>query len=874
MQTIERQMASKSKRVTPMIRQYMAMKKEIPDDAILMFRMGDFFELFFDDAILAAQALGLTLTSRDKDRGEDAIPMAGVPFRAIEPYVAKLVQQGYSVAMCDQIEDPKYAKGIVKRAITRLITPGTINDLDSLDPSSANYLAYVAPISDDAEKVHIGLLDLLAGEIRYTSCSKASLTDELLRIGVKEVLLETGELDDFVAEFKLRNIHLRRLDGPLAPSQVSLDEFFKERFQCNEISGLVRATLDEERYVIFRLVEFAESTQRCRLKHLMQPQAYVIEDFLVLDEVSRRNLELCRTIYNNERRGSLVWHLDRTKTAVGSRTLLQWLLFPLRNIVEIERRQDIIEYLVKNRMLRQKAQKLCLSIRDLERLLGRVAVGRATPRDVVALRDSLLVLPELQKLLAEHKFPLGSLWQEVDILEPLASLLKKALLDEAPLSRSDGTIFRLGFREDLDELIQMATESHAYLRKLEERERTQTGISNLKIRYNKVFGYYIEVSKGRLANVPEHYVRKQTLVNAERFITDELKVFETKMLNADHERKAREAELFDDLVHKVAATTSGIRTLTRLIGMSDTLFSLAQVADEYRYTRPKVVAEPIFEVVDGRHPVIERLMAQDELFVPNSIRLSSDERQLLIVTGPNMAGKSTVLRQVALISVMAQMGAFVPAKKATIGMADRVFTRVGASDNIGQGQSTFMVEMMETATILHHASRHSLVLLDEMGRGTSTYDGVSLAWAVAEYLHDKIGCRTMFATHYHELTDLAAKKERIVNTSVTVKDDGKNVVFLRTFKDGAADRSYGIHVAELAGLPVDVTQQADALLAKLEREKCNFKKQEEGGNKHDAVVSLPAEESALMKDVKALNLNDITPLEALNFLSKLQKEIK
>ncbi|MDP7040600.1 MAG: DNA mismatch repair protein MutS [Myxococcota bacterium] len=872
MQNLERKSAKEPKRITPMIRQYMAMKEEVPDDAILMFRMGDFFELFFDDAILAAQELGLTLTSRDKDRGEDSIPMAGVPFRAVEPYVAKLVQRGYCVAMCDQIENPKYAKGIVKRAVTQVITPGTMNDLESLDPCAAHYLAYVKTAEYDENILHIGLLDLLAGELRYTQCLASNLIDELLRVGAKEVLFEPDDDVQYAEKLQHRHLHLRRLDKPASLDKDKLARFFTERFKDKNIAGLLRETKDEERSVIYRLVEFAEGTQRRRLEHLMPPQAYIIEDFLVLDEVSRRNLELSRTIYDNERKGSLVWHLDRCKTAIGSRTIHHWLLFPLRSMDEIKRRQKIIAYFVKNRPLRQKTQRLFVVIRDLERLLGRVAVGRATPRDICALRDSLQVLPEIQKLMAEHDFALGHAWVQADVLASLTKTLGDALIDEAPLSRCDGGIFRLGFRTDLDELIQLSTDSHAYLQRLEEKERKQTGISNLKIRYNKVFGYYIEVSKGRLDNVPEHYVRKQTLVNAERFITEELKVFETKMLNVEQERKALEQEVFEEVLTQVSSCTSQVRALTRLIGMSDALLSLGQVADEYRYVCPDVVEAPVLELEEARHPVIERLMAQDESFVPNSIKLSADKRQLLIVTGPNMAGKSTVLRQVALASIMAQMGSFVPAKKATIGLVDRVFTRVGASDNIGQGQSTFMVEMTETATILNHATPKSLVLLDEVGRGTSTYDGVSLAWAVAEFIHDKIGARTMFATHYHELTDLAERKERIVNTSVAVKDDGEKVVFLRTFKDGATDRSYGIHVAELAGLPKEVTQQAEGLLANLEEEKNNLRGLAAQPLAPTVKQNAP-EVDVLQQKIADLNLNAMTPLDALNFLSNLQKEI-
>ena len=797
------------RRLTPMLRQYVDAKAACPD-AILMFRMGDFFELFFEDAKIAARELDLTLTAREKN--DDPIPMAGVPHHAVAGYIAKLVDRGFTVALCDQVEDPKKAKGLVKREITRLITPGTVADMDALDPGAANYLACV---DRQGDAYTVALLDLLAGELLCTQVHTDTLGDELRRMGVREVLVPEAWRAAVVTAVADERVAVRAWTLP-ALEDKQARKMLDRRFGLDLIEGLPQGGNVLARRVLCQLIDYAESTQRRALPHLVPPKAYRIADYLVLDETTRRNLELCATQMENRRRGSLLWHLDRCQTAMGSRALHHWLLFPLRDAAAIEARLDAVQAFKQQRSFRETVQSALDGVRDVERLVGRVAVGRATPKDLGALLQSLLQVPALQTQLGGQQSQLGERWRTLDAVADLREQLAKALVDDPPVVPHEGGIFRRGFCSDLDELIALSTEGHGYLADLEKRERQRSGINNLKVRYNKVFGYYLEVTNANLGQVPPDFVRKQTLVNAERYITAELKDFEEKVLYADERRKEREAALFEQLVAEVGQHIDRLRALSRVIADTDALASLAQVADEGRYVRPALCATPVLEIAEGRHPVLERLLPGGERFVPNCVQLDAASRQLMIVTGPNMAGKSTVMRQTALCTIMAHMGSFVPAKSARIGLCDRLFTRVGASDNLGRGQSTFMVEMMETASILRHASAQSVVLLDEIGRGTSTFDGVSLAWAVAEHVHDQTHCRAMFATHYHELTELSASRPRIVNVSVAVKEQGDSVVFLRRLVEGPANRSYGIEVARLAGVPEPVLVRARQILHGLE----------------------------------------------------------
>lgn len=793
-----------------MLRQFVEAKQECPDGAILLFRMGDFYETFFEDAQIAAKELDITLTSRDKG-SPDPIPMAGVPWHAIAGYIAKLVERNYTVAICDQVEDPKAAKGIVRREITQIITPGTVSDLDALDPQSSSYLAWLEP---DGAEWRIALLDLLAGEVLCTRASGPRLLDELRRAGVREALCSAEAVESLPFDRSTVTLPVRGVRD--LPPASDAEAALIDRFGSADIDGLDEIEAAAFAVPIQRAVVYAENTQRRTLRHLMAPRSYRLSDALVLDEATRRNLELTLTLREQKRRGSLLWHLDRCRTSMGSRRLAQWLTFPLRDRVRIEARLDTVEALKGDRSVREKVRECLDGVRDVERLLGRVAVHRATPKDLGLLRDSLERLPALCQTLKGTAGELGIAWGKADPATDVHRELARALVDEPPTPTDNGGLFRRGYRDDLDELIALSTEGHDYLRELELRERERTGIPKLKVRYNKVFGYYIEISRAQLDRVPEDYVRKQTLVNAERFITDELKGYESKVLGADERRKGREQELFEELVEFVGVHLSRLRAAARLVAETDAVASLAEVADEGRYVRPELDDAPVLELEEARHPVLERLLPTGERFVPNSTALDADAERLMIVTGPNMAGKSTVMRQVALCAILAHVGSFVPARRARIGICDRVFTRVGASDDIGRGQSTFMVEMVETATILEHASRHSLVILDEIGRGTSTFDGVSIAWSVAEHLHDEIGCRAMFATHYHELTDLAVERTGIVNASVAVAEKDDTIVFLRRLVAGAANRSYGIQVGELAGLPAAVVERAKEILGNLE----------------------------------------------------------
>lgn len=800
------------RKLTPMLRQYVEAKAGCPADCILMFRMGDFFELFFEDAVIAARELDLTLTARDKS--EDAIPMAGVPHHAVNGYIARLVERGFSVAICDQVEDPKKAKGLVKRELTRLITPGTATDLESLNPASNSYLASV--LQKDDGSFCIAVLDLLAGELLVTSCASENLGDELRRMGVREVLTRENIRAQVIGLIGSASPPVRAFTAE-ALSSADAAAFLMSRFATTFIAGYSAGGSADDHCALAELIRYAEQTQRRVLRHLMAPRAYRVSDYVVLDEATRRNLELSTCNADNQRQGSLLWHLDRCRTAMGSRLLSHWLLFPLREAAAINQRLDIVGALKSERPLREKLAQALDGVRDMERLIGRVAVGRITPKDLAALRESLRRLPRVQEAVLQSEAVLAQQWQAADIVGDIATLLETALTDDPPYAATDGGIFRRGYKSDLDELLSLASEGHEFLNDLEQRERERSGISSLKVRYNRVFGYYLEVTKANLRQVPADYQRKQTLVGAERFITPELKTYEDKVLNAEERRAEREQELFDELVEILAAATQRLRAISRLVAETDALMSLAQVADEGRYCRPSLVDECVLELQEARHPVLERLLPGGERFVPNDLHIDVTSRQLLIVTGPNMAGKSTVMRQAALCAIMAHMGSYVPAKSARVGLCDRIFTRVGASDNLSRGQSTFMVEMHETATILRHATARSLVLLDEIGRGTSTYDGVSIAWAVAEFMHDQVGCRAMFATHYHELTDLSRERPRVINVSMLVKEVDGRVAFLRRMVEGGANRSYGIAVAELAGVPQPVLERAKEILANLER---------------------------------------------------------
>ncbi|MEO0460365.1 MAG: DNA mismatch repair protein MutS [Myxococcota bacterium] len=869
------------RKLTPMLRQFIDAKAQCPEGAILLFRMGDFYETFFDDAEIAARELDITLTSRDKSSAEP-IPMAGVPWHSVSGYITRLIERGYTVAICDQVEDPKAVKGIVRREITQLITPGTLSDLDALDPQSTSYLAWLEPGPEDDTDWTIALLDLLAGEVLCTRSPSGVVLDELRRAGAREVVVPRDAMEALPFDAKQIELPVRR--GPERSLDAPLSEVLMARLGSSSIEGVSSDEAVTYHHALYRLIEYAEGTQRRQLRHLMAARSYRINDTLVLDEATRRNLELTSTLRDSKRRGSLLWHLDRCRTSMGSRRMHQWLLFPLRERAAIESRLDAVESIKNKRSHRHAVRGALDGIRDIERLVGRLAVGRAHPGDLGALRDSLVRIPGLVEGVAAFGGTLGARWHELDAVDDIRTELETALVAEPPTATTDGEIFNTGYREDLDALIALSTEGHDFLRALELRERERTGIPTLKVRYNKVFGYYLEVSRAHLERVPEDYVRKQTLVNAERFISDELKDYETRVLGADESRKRREQELFEELVQALGGKLSRLRSLARAVAEIDALASLAEVADEGRYVRPELCDGPQLDVEGGRHPVLERMLPTGERFVPNDTRIDADRERLMIITGPNMAGKSTVMRQVALSAILAHVGSFVPASRARIGICDRIFTRVGASDDIGRGQSTFMVEMVEAATILKHATRHSLVILDEIGRGTSTFDGVSIAWSVAEYLHDQTQCRAMFATHYHELTDLELERPGIVNASVAVAEREGRIVFLRTLKPGAANRSYGIQVGELAGLPAVVVERAKEILANLESGEYDDRglpalafSRKEAAAKTQGQLALfaPARApSEIENELAALTPDELSPRAALELVYSLHDKAK
>ncbi|MEC9465641.1 MAG: DNA mismatch repair protein MutS, partial [Myxococcota bacterium] len=763
------------------------------------------------------------------------------------------------------------------------------------DPTRANYIAHVRLSPTDGLAL-ISFLDMLAGELLVTEASHETLIDELIRMSTREVILDEKAEDLLGAKLSEARIPSRRLDEGAVNPATARDRYLS-RFGELKVKGVRGEPSSEHLMAIEELIAFCERTQRRVLPHLMRPVAYRLTDYLIMDEATRRNLELVRTQRDGDKRGSLLWHLNACRTAMGSRLLERWLLFPFRTQKEIDGRLDDVEALKRSRECRDHWRVGCESVRDIERLLGRVAVGRANPKDLHALRASLRAAPALRGELSKVASPIGKQWRKVDLVEELTSLLDTALADDPPTSTVEGGIFALGYQADLDRLIQASTQGHTFLAELEAREREKTGIGTLKVRFNKVFGYYIEVSRAHVAHVPDHYVRKQTLVNAERYITDELKEFEVEVLSADERRRVRESELFEALIIEVAAQLDRMRSLSRLIAQTDATMSLAQVADEYRYVRPKISKSRELRLKASRHPVVERLLPGGGRFIPNDVTMSNDERRMLIVTGPNMGGKSTIMRQVALTTVLAHMGSFVPAAAATVCLCDRVFTRVGASDDLGKGQSTFMVEMLETSTILREASKRSLVILDEIGRGTSTFDGVSIAWAVAEFLYDKVGSLCMFATHYHELTELAQARDAIVNTSLAVKQRGKDVVFLRELRDGSANKSYGIQVAGLAGVPGPVLERADTILRSLEGHEEVDNSNPRGpvrmpqlslfeGGHQLSVADKPARteiestrapegtEQKVIEELENADLNRMTPLESLMLMDRLQKELK
>jgi DNA mismatch repair protein MutS len=842
------------------MRQYLDMKEKHAD-ALLFFRCGDFYELFFEDAVTAARALDLTLTSRDKGK-EGAVPMAGVPYHAVRGYLARLTENGFKVAICEQMEDPKLAKGLVKREIVRVITPGVVLDDEILDPKLPRYLAALVPAGKKGNPgVGLAYLDATTGELCATELQVSAVIDELVRVGPREVLADAAQLEGMLAPVRAR------YKVPWNPAAVpALDAAVTElgkllAFDADDRPLAVRAAAT--------VLAYARATQPAGTLPVTKVLAYEPGDAVVLDETAIANLELTETLIGRKREGALLDVIDQTVTAPGGRLLRRWLLYPLIDVTQIRRRQDAVGWLVERPALNEQLRRALSRVADLERLAGKATLGVATPRDLGRLRDALGLVPEVIALVKSGGSKIDPLPELLDLaacadkaLPALAARLAKALVDEPPYLLKDGNVIRGGYDPQVDECRRLADGGKDEILAIEAREQKDSGIANLKVRYNRVFGYYLEITKSQLAKVPAHYIRKQTIANGERYVTPELAELERKVVTAEETLATREAELFKAEVAAVADQAAKVSAAGAALAVLDACASLAEVAARRGYCRPVVNDDLAIEIVDGRHPVIEAMLP-DGSFVPNDTKLDPNAEQLVLITGPNMAGKSTYMRQVAQIALLAQIGSFVPAKAATIGVCDRVFTRVGAADNLSRGDSTFMVEMRETAAILAHATRRSLVVLDEVGRGTSTFDGVSIAWAVAEHLHDQVGARTLFATHYHELVALADSRPRVRNVSVAVREHKGEIVFLRRVVPGGANRSYGIDVARLAGLPTKVIGRAREVMSRLE-----------GGSQLGTSAQLSllsaAPPSPVVARVQAIDINRMTPLEALQLLAELK----
>jgi DNA mismatch repair protein MutS len=871
-------MAIMSASTTPMMKQYQEAKQACPD-AILLFRMGDFYELFGDDAKLAARTLHLALTSRDK--GENPIPMAGFPHHQLDSYMGKLIAAGMRVAVCDQVEDPRQAKGLVRRELTRIVSPGTVTDETLLDPRESNYLVAITP-DDSKPGAPIGLawIDLSTGRFVAAAADGQSLGDHLARLAPKECLIsEDGSpVVDMADESMMRT---RRPDWAFSYKTAcqSLSAHFKtaslEGFGFGDSAadvGAIRAA--------GAIIDYLVETQKDSLSHIDRLVPYRVTSTLEIDQSSRRSLELTRTIREGRREGSLLSVLDQTVTASGSRLMADWLGNPLVDLGPIVARHDAVEELLGQSVLCDSLRDLLRKIYDLPRLLARVATGRAGPRDVAFIGRTLAQLPELKARLSDCRATLlVDLDHRVDLCEDLREKIAAALDDDCPLSPKDGGFIRVGFHGPLDQLRELTTGGKQWIASYQAEQAEQSGIPNLKVGFNRVFGYYLEVTHLHHDRVPENYIRKQTLKNAERYITPELKEYEGKVLTADERSKEVEYELFMKLRDEVAVCRPRIQATAEALAELDVLAALADGARSRGYVRPTMVEEPVLSIEEGRHPVLD-CIEPEGTFVPNDTELDPDN-SISLITGPNMAGKSTYIRQVALLTLMSQMGSFIPARAATIGLADRIFARVGASDELTRGQSTFMVEMTETARILNTASRRSLVILDEIGRGTSTYDGISLAWAVVEFLCDHLGCRTLFATHYHELTDLERSLDGVGNLNVAVREWEDDVVFLHKIVPGTADKSYGIHVARLAGVPREVIERAKDILADLEEEhhdatgQAKIARAEPKRSEKKAIqlTLFGPEEHPLVDEIRQADLDQMTPVEALLAIKKWQDEL-
>ncbi len=865
---------------TPAMKQY-AEQKAQAGDAILFFRMGDFYEMFYEDAKTASKVLGLALTSRSK--GENPVPLAGVPYHALESYLARMVRAGYKVAISEQIEDPKLAKGVVKREIVRIVTPGTLTENIMLQDREVNYLA---SCYFNGESGGIAWVELSTGEFQAITVPSEQVIDELVRLRPVELLLP--ELDtEQEAPMSARFRRLARQFHEITEGTVTyragwwFDETqaknaLTKQFGTVGLEGFGFEGFDVSLSAAGAILEYLAETQKTTLEHIRRIQQVSRSKFLQIDQTTVRSLELERTMRTGSREGTLLGIMDQTNTAMGSRRLRQWVLYPLRDYDEIVLRQDAVDLLLQRPDVMRQIRVELKHLADMERIVSRVGTRRASPRDVASLGESFRRLPKLMEVLEPVRIA-GSLLEgicgQMGGLEELGDYIGRAIVDQPPANLRDGGVMADGFDSELDRLRSISRDGQAWLAQFQARELERTGIPNHKVGFNQVFGYYIEITHTNRDKVPPEYHRKQTVKNAERYITEELKHYEQEQLTAEDRAKELETQLFENVRQQVAEKIEVIQRASDAIARLDVLTSFAYIASMRGYARPQIVTEPILQINQGRHPVLDVTLA--EKFVPNDTDLKPNKTTMMIITGPNMAGKSTYIRQVALLVLMAQTGSFIPAKEATIGLCDRIFTRVGASDELTRGQSTFMVEMTEAANILNNATAHSLVILDEIGRGTSTYDGLALAWAIAEHVAKHIHARTLFATHYHELTELEELLEGVKNFNILIREWHDQIVFLHKIAAGGTDKSYGIHVARLAGMPKEVIGRARTILAELERNFAREAKLPELGGKGDGNGDLfDQPSSAIVDELKDLQLDHITPLQAIQILHDLQSRVK
>ncbi len=866
--------------LTPMMQQYLEIHEQVKD-AILFFRLGDFYEMFFDDAITASRELEITLTGKDCGLEERA-PMCGVPYHASENYIAKLIEKGYKVAICEQVEDPKQAKGLVKREIVRVISPGTVNDGKLLQGKNNNFLMSIYYNMTD---FGIGIVDVSTGEFRTSQVIRAKnpkekLLDEIAKYKPSEMIVNTVLFKD---KWLMENIE-KRFDSYVNILQnkyfnlESSKDIIKEQFSVYSMTGL---GIEADEYSIRAsgaLLTYLQETQMRALSHIDKLQRYVVDEYMAMDLSTRRNLELTENMRTNDKKGSLLEVLDKTQTSMGGRKLKDWIHQPIIDVENINYRLDAVGAILEDVSLQLKLEKDLKNIYDLERLISKISFGNCNGRDFLSLKNSLSMIPSLKETLSSLDSDyLQKLNTQLDPLEDIRDLIEKSIHPEPPISVKEGNIIRSGYNEEVDYYREINVSGKDFILNLENAEKEKTGIKSLKIKFNKVFGYYIEVTKTNLDLVPENYIRKQTLANAERYYTEELKDIESKILNAEEKVIDLEYDIFQEIRNIVLEGVQRVKKSAEIISIVDVLFSFAKVSYENNYVKPIVYSGDEILIYEGRHPVVENMMDKKD-FVPNSVSLDCNDNRMLLITGPNMAGKSTFIRQVAIITLMAQIGCYVPAEKAKIGVVDRIFTRVGASDDLALGQSTFMVEMSEVSNILKNATHNSLIILDEIGRGTSTFDGLNISDPVAEYIHDKeiIGGKALFATHYHELTQLEALLEGVKNYCIKVQENQDGVIFLRKIIPGSADQSYGIEVAKLAGLPEQVITRAREILMGLESSedaKVPLRKTKELQHPKAEVNLFNYQDKQIIEDLKALPIEDMSPIEVMNYVYNLKKKI-